>query len=346
MKKIFFKKVALLNFSLGLLSFITFGCSKDMKQPVEQKDTTIKNSPKSEVLLFQTGFQNTQSIVNTPDGNSTLTGTDNSLPLPNNIEERKLSLSTGGSTFLFNYTGGNSTQRFAEIADDPTSTTNKVLHYRIISPWGAETGAEKARVQYEFYNLKSGLKSFSQSVRVYLPQDFNTLRDYPKEIDWLTIAEFWNNITWQQNVPNRFRVTLGIGKATTTPSDLIFIVDGQDCELFADGKQKYTTLWSEKSTQTNVPIGEWFTLKYSYVEGNAQTGRFKMSIIKSSNGTEQEQVVFDITNFTHNSKDLNPDGVTSFNPMKLYTSKELVNFMKEKNKTLDIYWDDLKIYGK
>lgn len=67
------------------------------------------------------------------------------------------------------------------------------------------------------------------------------------------------------------------------------------------------------------------------------------------NNTESDpfilQVVFDVKNYTHNSKDAYPDGVTHFNPMKLYTSKEIVNYSKSKGKTLDIYWDDLKIWN-
>jgi hypothetical protein len=33
-----------------------------------------------------------------------------------------------------------------------------------------------------------------------------------------------------------------------------------------------------------------------------------------------------------------------FNPMKLYTSKELIDFMKSRGKTLQIYWDDYKLW--
>lgn len=316
---------------LCVCTFLTicllFGCSKKSLSPLQNKR-----------ILFQTGFENGQSIVGFGK-NSRLIGKDNSLASQNDISEQEKTLSNG--SFYFNYTGGDSTQRFAKIVNDPTGLSNKVLQYHIVSPWSAETGAEKARVQYEFYNLKEGLKAFGQSVRIFLPQDFNTLRNYPNTIEWLTIAEFWNNITWNQSVPYGFRVTLGVGKSSTSESDLHFILDGQDCELFPDGKQKYTTLWAEKNKQVKVPIGEWFKLNYSYKEGNAQTGRYKLTIETNN----REQVVFDIQNFTHHSKDPNPDGVTHFNPVKLYTSKELVNFLKNKGKTLDIYWDDLRIWN-
>ena len=55
---------------------------------------------------------------------------------------------------------------------------------------------------------------------------------------------------------------------------------------------------------------------------------------------EKEQMVFDVTNFTYNTSDPAPNGFSGYNPMKLYTSKEVVAFMKAQGKTLQIYWDD------
>jgi hypothetical protein len=55
-------------------------------------------------------------------------------------------------------------------------------------------------------------------------------------------------------------------------------------------------------------------------------------------------VVFDLTRVTHNSSDPAPDGVTEFNPLKLYTSKQLIDYMRSEGKTLQIYWDDFKLW--
>ena len=59
---------------------------------------------------------------------------------------------------------------------------------------------------------------------------------------------------------------------------------------------------------------------------------------------EDKVVVFDVKKVTHNSQDKNPDGVTDFNPLKLYTSKGLIDYMRSKGKTLQIYWDDFKLW--
>jgi hypothetical protein len=77
-----------------------------------------------------------------------------------------------------------------------------------------------------------------------------------------------------QTVPNRYRLTLGIGKLIPTEDDLHFILDAQDCLLNADGSQKYTTLWSETGAKTAVPIGKWFTLEYYFKEGTQKMEGF------------------------------------------------------------------------
>ncbi len=59
---------------------------------------------------------------------------------------------------------------------------------------------------------------------------------------------------------------------------------------------------------------------------------------------DEKVVVFDVHKVTHNSQDKNPDGVTDFNPLKLYTSKELIDFMRNEGKTLQVYWDDFKLW--
>lgn len=46
----------------------------------------------------------------------------------------------------------------------------------------------------------------------------------------------------------------------------------------------------------------------------------------------KKQVVSDLTKITHNTEDLHPDGVGDFNPIKLCTSKELIDFMKSREK--------------
>lgn len=288
------------------------------------------------VLIFQSGFEPESKII--PRGSDAdITGTDLSLVEKNDwvsdLDENPLV-----GNFNLQYQGGDSTQRFAQFVPEPGNPENHVLWFWLNEP---NVGGSKGRIQANIYGGNTGLKEFYQSVKIFLPEDMNTVRTFPEKIHWLTIAEFWNNITWSQNVPYGFRITLGLGKPVAAESDLYFILDGQDCQLFEDGSQKYTTLWSEINQNVKVPIGQWFTLEYYYKEGDAANGRFYMAVQPEGG---KKEVIFDVTEFTHNSHDPNPAGVTDFNPLKLYTSKKLIDYMASNGKTLQIYWDDFKLW--
>ena len=170
-------------------------------------------------------------------------------------------------------------------------------------------------------------------MRVFLHKDFNALRKYPQSIPWLTIAEFWNNEWWVAGEQNGFRITVGVGKPTAAESDLYFILEAEDA-----GQKK---VWEADKASAKVPIGQWFTLEYYFREGNKVTGRFTMVI--TPDGGER-QVLFDVNDYTHNSYDLAPNGLSGYNPMKLYTSREVVGFMKNQGKALQIYWDDFELW--
>ena len=237
--------------------------------------------------------------------------------------------------FFFEYTGGDSTQRNVNIIPEPGNEKNHVLQFWLADSWHASEGQEKARVQASLYNIKTGFKEFHQSVRVFLNNGFALLKNYPRSISWCTISEFWNNEWWVKDEKYGFRVTLGIGKPVATPSDLYFILEAENAG------QKL--VWRADPTTSNiaVPIGKWFTMEYIFKEGNAGTGRFLLAITPDGG---KRQVVYDVHNFTHNTEDPNPNGLTGYNPMKLYTSKEVIGFIKAQGQTLQIYWDDWKLW--
>ena len=297
----------------------------------QDKSPAVSNG----TLIFQSGFEPDSKVV--PSGaEADIIGTDHSLA-DHNDWIADLDNNPDIGNFSLQYQGGDSTQRFARIIQEPGNSANHVLQFWLND---ANVEASKGRIQGNLYGNK-GMKEFYQSERIFLPADFNAVRTYPDIINWLTIAEFWNNITWSQTVPYGFRITLGIGKPVSGESDLYFILDGQNCDLASDGSQKYTTLWSETNQKQKVPIGKWFTLEYYYKEGNAENGKFYMTI--QPDGAEKVNV-FNLTTITHNSKDPSPDGVTDFNPIKLYTSKPLIDYMRSQHKTLQIYWDDFKLW--
>ena len=307
---------------IGLISVVF--CSHSSSNPNSKDDDT------KEELVFQTGFEGTTQVIPYEDENDDIIGYERGLP-KSSWDELK---TNGGINLVFiNYTGGDSTHRTARIIPEPGNSKNKVLRFQVLDSWGASERQTKARVQVEFHKITPGYKEFYQSMRVFLHEDFNALRSYPKRISWLTLSEFWNNEWWFADEKYGFRVTLGVGKPTGETSDLIFILNAEDAGM--------KEVWNGDNYDVKVPIGKWFTLDYYFKEGDNNTGRFYMTITPE-NG--KKQVVFDIHNFTHFTKDPAPDGVTGYNPMKLYTSKEVVSFMKEQGKSLQIYWDDFKLW--
>jgi hypothetical protein len=321
-----FNKMISLGIIISLMLWLNPECNSDAPTEISQN--------KGE-LIFQSGFENDSKVI-AKGSDADIVGVDHSLPDHNDwVNDFDNHPNIGN--FNLQYQGGDSTMRFAKIIPEPGKPKNHVLHFWLDYP---NVGGSKGRIQGNIYG-NNGIKEFYQTVRVFLHSDFETVRKYQNKITWLTISEFWNNITWSQNVPYGFRITLGIGKPVVTESDLYFILDAQDCKLFDDGRQQYTTIWSETNQKVKVPVSKWFTMEYYYREGNAETGKFWMTI-KPEGG--KEEVVFDLKKITHNTQDPNPDGVGDYNPIKLYTSKELISFMKSQGKTLQVYWEDFKLW--
>ncbi|WP_157687559.1 hypothetical protein [Pedobacter psychrophilus] len=302
-----------------------------------QKSTSISGKPE---LIFQSGFEGTSKVVEekgTNDYGASLehiAGKVDSYSKKSDWDKDLKALTSKG-VMEVQYTGGDSTKRFAKVIPDPTDPKNSVLQFWLNDSWLASEGQNKARVQTNLYGIKGGMKEFYQSVRVYLTDDFNAARSFPKRIPWCTIAEFWNNEWWVEGEKNGFRITVGVGKYTTEESDLHFILEAENAG------QKLLWRADYKASNVAVPIGKWFTMDYYFKEGNKENGRFYLAITPDGG---KKQVVYDVHDFTHGSYDQAPNGLTGYNPMKLYTSKELVSYVRAQDKTLQILWDDFKLW--
>ncbi len=294
------------------------------------------------VLVFQTGFEGSSTVITdskdvpgfiTPGYEiDDIVGIDNTLPEKNDWV-KDLDQNPDAGQFLIEYTGGDSTKRFVKIIPEPGNPSNHVLQFWLNDSWHASENQEKARIQTDIYGVKKGFREFYQTERVFLHEDFKILESYPAKIDWLTLSEFWNNEWWVKDEKYGFRIGIGIGKPVAEKSELSFIIGSQD--------QGFKNIWNADNPSVKVPIGKWFTMEYYFKEGDREQGRFYVAI--TADGAAK-QVVCDVKGFTHNTKDPAPDGLTGYSPMKLYTSRELVAYMKAHGKTLQIYWDDFKLW--
>ncbi len=311
---------------LVLISIILVNCGDDSVQMV----------PDNGELLFHSGFE--AGTMGFPlDAHGDLTGIDNSVVGMNDwVHDFDSSPILGG--FNFQYEGGVPSERFVKLIDDPSGIENRILQFWLQHPNVEEDGVKyKGRVQANIYNNTAGqLKEMFQKVRLYLPEDMAQLEQAPGSIGWLTIFEFWNDPGWI-DPSTGFRITVNLKKLDANPgTPLTLGAHGQD---FVDGK--YQSIWDEDHEAFQVPIEKWMTIEIYFLEGDNENGRFYLSVQPDG---ESKQVLFDVTNYTHHPDDTNPDGLTHFNPMKLYTGADLINYMQSQDKAMQIYWDDFELW--
>ena len=302
------------------------------------------------MLLFHTGFEGTTRVV---EDNATkkgilgyFKGQDNTVSSPNNWD----SITNGNaiSRFFILYEGGDSTMRYARVIPEPGNPKNHVLKY-----WVNQANAfdfKKARVQTQFItNPTEGIHEFYQSVRIFLPKDMEILKDYPEGIgntktysypDWLSIFELWNK---PPSFPkSHCRITLSLDKEPGSNHDLYFKLETQDRDIDSIKKKDvFVNTWKCINKEVPVPFGRWITLEIYFKEGNAENGRMYVTY---TSGKGKKQVLFDVKNITYYTKETHPKGFDDCAVMKFYSSKRMADYMREKGKALEIYWDDLSFW--
>lgn len=271
----------------------------------------------AEELLFNTGFAGT-TVERRSDVSDRLTGVDPDFASLSAWEG--LSAHPAIGSFWINYEAGTTAQRYAMIADDPDPAVdgNPVLMFKIISPHIVEGDHQKGRVNAYLEDL-TDMGNLSQSVRLFLHPDMAALKDWSATVNWLTLFEFWST--------DYFRISVSLYKPAGPADRLRFRVS---CTTrWALGA--WTQQWLE-TAEYAVPFGRWMTIELAARAGDADTGTFSMAVTDADAG---RLVLFNLARLTGN-----PEGYTGFNPMKLYTSDALIEYMSASNKALEVYWDD------
>jgi len=274
----------------------------------------------AEELLFNTGFAGT-AVERRSDVSDRLTGADPAFASLSTWEG--LSAHPAIGSFWINYEAGTAAQRYAMIADDPDPAVdgNPVLMFKIISPHIVEGDHQKGRVNAYLEDL-ADMGYLSQSVRLFLHPDMAALKDWTARVDWLTLFEFWST--------DYFRITVSLYKPAGPADRLRFRVSCTTRWALGTWKEE----WSE-TAEYAVPFGRWMTIELAARAGDAATGTFSMAVTDADAG---RQVLFDLARVTGT-----PEGYTGFNPMKLYTSDTLIEYMSASNKALEVYWDDWRL---
>lgn len=248
----------------------------------------------------------------------------------------------------FNYEQGTISQRGADIQNDPIlGTSNKVLRFflnefNITLP----SGEKKGRVAYEIDNVNhqgTKVKEYSQKVRMLLSSDFSLLANstLPAPGKWLTLFEFGDDIENGLSIPTASRISVNVVRKTNYSVG--------DAKLYLEAQfQEHNPGWQDaswgrvKNTTVALPIAQWFTVEIYIKQGIGNNGRFLMTL----NGN----TVFDQTGTNVSSlfaaQGTQPDGQESWNPMKMYCEKSVIDLFKNASggaKPMKIYWDDIEI---
>jgi len=306
-----------------VLIVVTTGCRKRSIN----YDCDCSNA---EQLVFHTDFEGTQ-IIELSSNTDKFSGSDSILYSDWESFENQENI---GDIWI-NYEDGEDSQRIANIECDSDDTSNSVLRFTIFEPHIKEGDHMKGRVN----TVMSGNKCFKeifQTISVKLHNDMVCLETWDETFDWLTLFEFWNNSALH-NESKRFRVSVGLVKSeAVSGGKLYFHVSATEWKT-----THWNCVWKETNETIPVVFGEWQQIELYLKEGNENEGRFYMALISE---TGDRQVVFDITGFTHHPKEKYPDGFTDFNPQKLYTGEDLINYMNENGKSLSVFWDDWTLY--
>ncbi|MCA9278066.1 MAG: hypothetical protein H6815_04670 [Phycisphaeraceae bacterium] len=294
-------------------------------------------TPNNLDLVFRSGFEPSSELINESSSYSDIVGQDNTVGIPNNWVS-DLEGPMGIGSFRIELKEGTIADRVAEIIPDPTQTGHaNVLRFWLQTPHEPSSSGPKGRVQAHF-NQMQNVRTLYHSVSMYLDEDFALLESYPGTFTWLTLFEYWNDRNWGTGPTSEwpFRVTVDIQKTNAAiGSPLSFHVKGQ---IMTQGATQ--VVWEQSAANVPVPIGRWVTIGIYYHEGDALSGRFVMTMIDNA----QTYVLFDIHDTTQHPNDVTPnDGVPFMNPMKLYTSGTIVDYVRKKGGALEVLWDDLHV---
>jgi hypothetical protein len=315
------------NFIFFLIVIISLSsCRKSVNYGVECDSETE--------MIFQTGFNNTTMTYDSKWSKEEFSGTDTAFSEYNDWLLLQEHPSVGYCEI--SYEDGDKTQRYAEICNDPAGGDNQVIKFKIMEPHIREGDHKKGRVQVNM-NENQCIKEFYQTVRLYLHPDMEYLKQWDEKVHWLSIFEFWNNANFAGE-RNPFRVTVSLFKLEEGPVDEMYFAVVGDRDIRLGG---WDAIWVEINEDFPIKFGEWMTIELYLKEGDETNGRFCMAVTPDGG---EKTVLFDVTNYTQHPREKHPDGYTHINPLKLYTSDKLIEFMSENNKNLEIYWDDWTVW--
>ena len=158
--------------------------------------------------------------------------------------------------------------------------------------------------------------------------------------DWLTLFEIWNCHVdaWDGDGAGSCRWSLGLNKAEGVGMPLRFEISA---EYMQPESLIFDELWPKQVNSTvEVPLGQWVTLDVSFVPGQGAAGHLRITLTPDGGATE---TVFDISG--HTAYPDHPEiPLQSWQPFKLYTSDDVLDFFSTNGRRIYAYYNDVAWY--
>ena len=325
----------LLVFQISLVFIlITIQCTNPTSQLDSISDTNL-NAYKTQISSstfepkFRTGYEFEEMTATPTDAVIWMTF-DNTSNHPDAIP---------WAMSIYYETPGDVNDRYARIIDDPTGVAdNKVLHFWLKNAVidAGYAGHTKGRIQSGFPGQLVDATEIYSRQRMYLHEDMNLLHEYPLDGDtwWLGVVlqDLWMGAAWEGH-PNPSLIALNMGAYN----------GAMILELHHRSTPNLGTVWIEQNLDYSLPVDEWFSIEVGYKMGNADNGRVVIIITPESTG--ESTIVFDVTNWTYDpSADLvggtGPVAMTHRNPQKIYSSDNVIHFIRDMGGVAQAYFDD------
>lgn len=233
----------------------------------------------------------------------------------------------------------------ADLVADPLNASNSCLKFSLIDANILDTNPQKGRVQLQVQGVRSS--ELNNTVDIFLPTSMQYLEQNPDVINWLTIQEIWCSVAGTQIAGKpQFRMTVALLKRSGIGQKLYFSVKVEDLN-YVNGNPVFTELYELTNEVFTIPYNTWFTLNTIVVSGDQNNGYLKMT---AKVGSAATVTLFDQncqTQATGYSDLTTQEAVYDrVDILKLYTSKALIDFMKNSGRQINIFFKNWIYRGK
>ena len=319
------------------------GVSRDSGAPATDTGGGASNLE----LLFQSSFAGDTAIEEVAATHDRLTGADQTVPQPNDWQRDFVTNNAywGSSRIDYEDDEGDRIKRYADI--HPDGFLRFVLrdaHIAVPNPQRPAAGTQrKGRIQLAVNQIQ-GLDAFTYRVKLKLTGGFVNLAESRSTIDWMTLAEIWNDAS-DSDTSARFHVAINKDRQ----EGFVWKVTGQEKVRTASGFD-WVDIPGFAFPPDNqlrrgylVGLNEWFELTITARDG-LEDGRMKVTVGRPG---ERPETIADWQGPTRHDR-APADGFDAIQFMKLYTNGLLLDAMAQevpRPPALEIHWDDFKVWA-